>query len=239
MEDTICCPGETLEMSTELADVFGSLGREHGYDDIAAEFAPYKEFKSTWRRSGRSVRFQISDYLGGADREVLEDFAVSLYERVSRGARRSIYTPRLTSWLMSREFLSRNQPLYLERSRNLSLDHCGKAYDLQEAYLSLRDQGLVRNCPDAVFNWTVRGNRMRVGYCSVLMQVIAVSSILDNAAVPSFVSEYVLYHEILHIQDGLRPDRRHHDKEFHERERQHPRWRESEEWLRRLAVRPA
>ena len=237
MEDIVCSPGEAIEMSTELAEVFDSQGRDYGYDDILAEFAPYKEFKSTWRRSGRSVQFQISDYLSGADRAVLEDFADSLYYRISRNSRRSIYTPRLKAWLQSREFLSRNQPLYLERSRNISLDHQGRVYDLQDAYLSLRDQGLVCDCPTAVFNWTVRGNRMRVGYCSVLMQVIAVSSILDSSKVPSFVSEYVLYHELLHIQDGLRTDGRHHDKEFHEKEQRHPRWKESEQWLRRLAAR--
>lgn len=239
MQDITCCPGETFEMSTELADIFGSIGREQGYDDIVAEFAPYKEFKSSWRRSGRSVRFQISDYMNGADRGVLEDFATSLYRRLDRGPCRSIYTPRLVTWLMSREFLAQNQALYLKRSRNLTLDHRGKVHDLQDAYLSLRDQGLVRDCPDAVFNWTRRRNRMRVGYCSVLMKVIAVSSILDQPSVPPFVSEYVLYHELLHIQDGLRPDRRHHGPEFRDREHIHPRWKESEEWLRRLAAQRA
>jgi len=221
-------------MTDELMGAFQSVGVRHGYDDIAAEFTPYKEFKSTWRRSGRSVRFQISDYLGGADRAVLEDFAGSLYQRLDRKGR-SIYTDRLTAWLRSREFVTRNQPLYLGRSRNLSLDHRGRTYDLQEAYLSLRDQGLVRECPDAVLNWTVKGNRLRVGYCSVLMKVVAVSSILDSPEVPDYVSEYVLYHELLHLEDGIRPDRRHHGPDFRERERLHPRWKESEEWLRRLA----
>lgn len=147
MQDITCYPGEAFEMSTELADIFGSIGREQGYDDIVAEFAPYKEFKSSWRRSGRSVRFQISDYMNGADRDVLEDFATSLYRRLDRGPGRSIYTPRLVSWLMSREFLARNQALYLKRSRNLTLDHRGKVYDLQDAYLSLRDQGWCATAP--------------------------------------------------------------------------------------------
>jgi len=96
---------------------------------------------------------------------------------------------------------------------------------------------LVRACPDAVFNWTVRDNRRKVGYCSVLMKVVAISSIMDSEKVPPFVSEYVLYHELLHLQDGLRPGSRCHDRDFHERERLHPRWKESEEWLRRLARR--
>lgn len=237
MTDTSCFPGASVDMTDELSETFHAVGGRHGFEDIRAEFIPYKEFKSTWQRSGQRVRFQISDYLGGAGREVLEDFADSLYRRLEHKGR-SIYTDRLTAWLRSREFVSRNQPLYLERSRNLSLDHRGEAYDLQEAYLSLREQGLVDHCPDAVLNWTVRANKLRVGYCSVLMKVVAVSSVLDSPEVPDYVAEYVLYHELLHLQDGIRPDRRHHGPEFREREHLHPRWKESEEWLRRLARRP-
>ncbi len=225
-------------MTADLIYTFQSLGLANGYDDVEAEFAPFKEFKSTWKRSGHSVRFQISDYLRGADRRVLEDFANSLYGCLTGEGPRGIYSDSLIAWMGSKDFVNRNQPIYLKRSRNLTLDHHGQVYDLQDAYLSLREQGLVRACPDAVFNWTVRENRRRVGYCSVLMKVVAVSSILDSVDVPSYVSEYVLYHELLHIEDGMRPNRRHHDKNFRNRERLHPRWRESEEWLRRLASRP-
>ena len=55
-------------MTADLIYTFQSLGLANGYDDVEAEFAPFKEFKSTWKRSGHSVRFQISDYLRGADR---------------------------------------------------------------------------------------------------------------------------------------------------------------------------
>ena len=65
----------------------------------------------------------------------------------------------------------------------------------------------------------------------------AISSLLDNEKVPDFVHEYVLYHELLHLEDGLSDGRRHHTPEFKARERQHPRWKESEEWLRKLAAR--
>lgn len=221
----------------ELNEVFQSAGRKHGYEDIAAEFAPFKEFKSVWRRWGTKIRFQISDYMEGAGQEVLEDFAGSLYKRIAKKGSADLYTPRLRSWLGSGAFISRSQPLYLERSRNLSLDHRGEVYDLQEAYLGLRERGLVGECPDAVFNWTVRSNRMRVGYCSVLMKVIAVSSILDSEEVPEFVHEYVLYHEILHLEDGIQSGCRHHTSSFRARERLHPQWKESEEWLRKLARR--
>ena len=69
------------------------------------------------------------------------------------------------------------------------------------------------------------------------MRVVAISSVLDNEKVPDFVHEYVLYHELLHLEDGLGAGRRHHPASFRARERMYPRWRESEDWLKRLAAR--
>ncbi|NLI73343.1 MAG: M48 family metallopeptidase [Euryarchaeota archaeon] len=222
-------------VEAKLEEAFNSIGKKSGFVDIVARFAPYKEFKNTWKYSNKSIQFNISDYMKGASYEVLEDLAISLYSKLSENSRKTIYTPTLLSWLKSKEFIEQNQALYLHRSRNLSLDHQGEVYDLQDAYISLKDQGFVDDCPDAVLNWTIRNNRRRVGYCSILMQVVAISSILDSIAVPPYVSEYVLYHELLHLQDGFRPDRRYHNPDFRRRERLYPHWKESEEWLRRLS----
>lgn len=237
MDTTYCRTGIGSVASDHdlLVASFRSVGKTFGFEDVEARFTPFKEFKSCWYRSGKSVTFEISDYLKGADQEVLVDFAQSLFSRVALKGEREIYTDRMRSWLESPAFLRRNQPLYLKRSRNLSLTHEGEVYDLQDAYLKLKDQGLVHDCRDAVFNWTKRGNRLRVGYCSVLMKVVAISSIMDSEKVPDFVHEYVLYHEILHLEEGLKSGNRHHTDEFREAERQHPRWAESEAWLKRLA----
>lgn len=238
MTDTSCyLGGIELSASDLLEESFQSVGRSHGYTDVEASFASFKEFKSTWRRSGYHASFQISDYLRGADRLVLEDFAESLFKRIDRKGRREIYTERLQAWLLSPQFVARNQSIYMKRSRNLSRNPQGQAYDLDEAYQRLVEENLVPEGLGAALNWTVRGNRLRVGYCSVLMRVVAISSILDSQKVPSYVHEYVLYHELLHIINGLEPGKRHHGPDFRQKERLHPRWQESEEWLKRLACR--
>ncbi len=239
---TSCCLRGGADISTSediLHDSFQSVGQLYGYEEVDVSFASFKEFKSTWQRAGKSVVLQISDYLEGSDRGIMEDFAHSLYKRIAHHGMGEIYTDRLRAWLLSPQFLVRNQPLYLKRSRNLSRDPRGRVYDLKESYYRLRDQGLIHDGADAVLNWTVRGNRMRVGYCSVLMKVVAISSLLDSDKVPDFVHEYVLYHELLHIENGLDTGSRHHGAAFRRKERLHPRWKESEEWLKRLACRRA
>lgn len=221
----------------ELDYAFREVGGSFGFEEIDAQFAQYKEFKSTWSRCGKKVSFQISDYLSEAGSEVLQDFAQSLYSRLGHLGNGNIYGPRLKEYLRSDEFLARNQPLYVRRSRNLSRTPKGEHYDLRETYENLVNKGMVSPFPHASLSWTVRGNRTRVGYCSVIMHVVAISSLLDNEKVPEHVHEYVLYHELLHLEDGLSNGHRHHTREFREREHQYPMWKESEDWLRRLAAR--
>lgn len=228
---------KTSEREDLLDVTFKTMGTAYGYDQVRVDYASYKEFKSTWQRLGRMVTFEISDYLGAARPEVLGDFAQALYERIEKRTPGCIYSPRLKAYLESDDFVLRNQATYVGRSRNLTKAALGRHFDLQETYRRLVDSGTVSPSKNVSLHWTKSGNRMRVGYCSVLMRVVAISSLLDNEKVPEFVHEYVLYHELLHLEDGLSDGHRHHPPEFKVREQQHPRWKESEEWLRKLAAR--
>ncbi len=217
-------------------DMFHLIGREHGCDDVRARFYPFKEFKSTWCRNGGKVEFKISDYLQHADAGVLEDFSRCLFSRISNKGRKEVYTERLRSWLQSKEFISMNRSLYLERSRNLSLSPAGRFLNLKEIHANLKDKGLIQDSSDAVLSWTISRNVHRVGYCSVIMRVIGISSVLDTPSIPDFVAEYVLYHEILHLESGLASLASGHDRDFRVRERMYPNWRIAEDWLKKVAT---
>lgn len=223
------------EKDLMVGEVFRSVGNEHGYDDVQARFYPFKEFKSTWCRNGQRAELRISDYLRWADDAILEDFARCLFARISNRGRREVYTDRLRTWLQSQEFIVRNRPLYLERSRNLTLSPTGRVLDLRNIRANLKDKGLIEDSSDAFLSWTVCGNVHRVGYCSVIMRVIAVSSVLDTGSMPDYVAEYVLYHEILHLESGLGSLFSGHGREFRMREKMHPKWREADEWLKKVA----
>jgi predicted metal-dependent hydrolase len=142
----------------------------------------------------------------------------------------------MKEWFQSREFLDTNRPVYLRRSRNLAYRSGGSRYDLIEAFERLKDQGLVSDFPDTYITWTRTPNRARLGYCSILMRVIAISSALDTDRVPEYVPEYVLYHELLHLRNGLKSYGRYHDKQFKDMEKIHPRYREAEGWLKKVAA---
>jgi hypothetical protein len=218
----------------DIQEIFKGTGRRHGYDFVEANFFPFKELKSTWHRNRWKVAFRISDYMSGCGEDVLTDYSDALFRRMVNGERVA-YTDSVMCWLKSDEFIEMNRPLYLERSRNLSLSPEGRYHDLQFAMNGLRDKGLIEDMEDVHLTWTRSANRKRVGYCSVLMKVIAISSALDSLDLPSFVPEYVLYHELVHLEMGRETLSPRHGREFRRKERLFPRWEEAESWLRRVA----
>ncbi len=226
-------------MMTEqaLRMYFQMAGVDHGYGQVDARYSPFKEFKVQWQRGKGRADFQVSDYLDGAEDDVVRDFAYALMDRVTSGGGSDPYPPRLRQWMASPSFVHRNQSTYVRRSRNIRRTPEGERLDLREAYDRLEGMGLVKKDLEAYLTWTSQPNIRRVGYCSVLMKVIAISSALDQDDVPRFVSDYVLYHELLHLSSGMDPQAMRHGPEFRRMERMHPDWRDAEDWLRRIASR--
>ena len=218
-----------------LNQAFSTVGKEYGYDSVSAEIAEFKDFKLKWRRSCGWIEFTVSDYLKNAPQDVIEGIARIIFSRIS-GSGSKEYPKNMEDWLTNCEFAKANRPTYLRRSRNLTGSAKGKCRDLTESYNRLVEQGIIPPMEDIVFSWTKDPNIRRVGYCSVLMRVIAISSVFDTEAIPEFVLDFIVYHEMLHMMRGFDPLGKLHDAEFQADESKYPMKTESEEWLRRLKL---
>jgi len=214
---------------------FGAVGKEYGYDSISAEFAEFKEFKVKWRRSCGWIEFEVSDYMRDAPEDVLKGVAETIFSRITK-RNNNAYSDVMLDWMTSDDFVRRKQNTYLKRSRNLTRTHVGDHIDLNASYGRLVDMGLVSYDEDLVISWTKQPNVKRIGYCSVLMKVIAISSIFDTPSIPEFVSDFVLYHEIIHLNGGFDPFNKRHDVDFRALEDLHPGKKDAEDWLRRLRL---
>jgi len=214
---------------------FADVGKRYGYESVTAEFSEFKEFKIKWRRSYGWAEFEVSDYLSDAPREVMEGMAETIFSRISRRSERD-YPPEMLNWITSDDFVRTKQPLYLERSRNITGSPFGEHVNLIGSYRRLVDLGLVVHDDDLVITWTKQPNVKRVGYCSVLMKVIIISSLFDSLSFPPFVVDYVLYHELIHMSKGFDPFAQRHGDDFRMLERLHPDHDEAEEWLKRLRL---
>lgn len=218
-----------------LNSSFSTVGNEYGYDSVTAEFTEFKEFKVKWRRSCGWAEFDVSDYLMDAPQKVMEGLAETIFSKIS-GKIRKNYPKEMMEWIASDAFVRKKQPVYLKRSRGLTGTPVGEHADLNVSYERLVSLGLVKYDKDLVISWTRQPNAKRVGYCSVLMKVIAISSVFDSPAIPSFVPDYVLYHELIHMSKGFDPFGQRHGIDFQVLERLYPMRDEAEEWLKRLRL---
>lgn len=222
------------EQDEHLRSIALPIGRSFGFDDVNALFKKKKEFQFAWRIKNNCIEIYISDYLQDAPDAVLYDLIETIFTHVK--GKRPVFSKEYMDWVTSDDFINKQRAIYLKRSKNLTRSHVGNVRDLVDSAQRLLDSGLVHpsDIDNSMFTWTSRPNYRRVGYCSPMMRVVAISSALDCNNVPENVLDFVVYHEILHLRQGYRPFVRSHDREFRSQERSFPGYEEAEAFLKKL-----
>jgi len=214
-----------------------TVGRELGFREVSFEYCPCAELKHTWRRDGQSLELRISDYLVRAPDDVTESFAWYIISRAA-GKR----CPRgkgdaYLAYIKSRDLWSGNRDIYLSRAKNLSLDPEGEHRHLVAIFDYVNSFYFSGKLSQPTLAWTSESPTKRLGFYFAALDLLAANKVLDSEAVPRYVLEFVMYHELLHhvnARDG-RPSRRvHHTKEFKDQERLFRTYSDAEVWLRRL-----
>ena len=188
-----------------LAAIFSVVGVRNGYDEVLAEFSPFRDFKIKWTRSYKWIAFEVSDYLCDAPEDVIESLAVSIFSRIrgDGGDDPMTYGDEVCEWITSDEFVRTKQPVFVRRFRGISLSTVGDHRDLAESYRRLVDRGLVQIDRDLYLGWAPEGSSRAVGRASVLMKVVVMSQILDSDSVPDDVFDYCLYTQVAHVGMGF------------------------------------
>jgi hypothetical protein len=204
-------------------------------------FYPYAGGGSTVREREGRLRFRLADQMQGAPDLVLEGVVGVLLCRYlglpdSRADAAAVRA--------YRAFLNdgRNAgPAPAGRRGRKHIDPVGAHRSLLESYLRVSlDLGLtLPKVP--TLSWSKTVSRHRFGHWDPDHDAVVISQVLDDPDVPEFVLDYVLYHELLHIlhpvKMGSGTKRIVHSAAFKRDERRFPRWKEGEEWIRRLARR--
>jgi len=116
----------------------------------------------------------------------------------------------------------------------------GKNYDLAESYLRVNQKYFSGKLDKPHLVWNNRLTRRKFGHYQEDINTVMVSISLDHPRVPEYVVDYVMYHELLHLQLGanLINDRRYtHTPEFRRKEQEFPRINEAQKFLNKLSRR--
>jgi hypothetical protein len=127
------------------------------------------------------------------------------------------------------------------RTGRKHIDPVGAHRSLLESFLRVTlDLGIaLPRVPTLSWSKTVATHRF--GHWDPDHNAIVISQVLDDPEVPEFVLDYVLYHELLHIvhpvKMGSGTKRIIHSAAFKRDERRFARWKEGEDWLRKIGRR--
>lgn len=213
-------------------------------------FYPYAGGGSTVRERAGRLQFRLSDRMEGAPDPVLEGVLGVLLCRVLGlpDSRADAAAVRAYRAYLNEE---RNVGLHASgqaagtaparRKGRKHIDPVGAHRSLLEAYLRVSLDLGVALPKVPTLSWSKTVSRHRFGHWDAEHNAVVISQVLDDPDVPEFVLDYVLYHELLHIvhpvKMGSGTKRIVHSAAFKRDERRFPRWKEGDEWIRKLARR--
>jgi hypothetical protein len=221
-----------------LGKAFASVGRELGRPEVLAAFYPYSELKHTWKGDREGISFKISDYLSDAPETVLESLSWYL---LCRAVGRKCPQGRADRYLVyarSKELWESKKELYLSRSRNLSFEPRGNARDLRDVFDYVNSFYFSSRLHDPILAWATESPRRRLGFYFQPLNLLAANRALDSDAVPRYVLEFVVFHELLHhvnAGNGRAARRVHHTLEFKRQEKTFTHYDDAERWLGKIA----
>jgi len=206
---------------------------------VEARFYPYAGLSSTIRlRQGR-VFARVSDILKGSPREVLFALAcilvAKLYRQKSSKAHERVYREHT----LEPSIRDASQAARRRRGYKVTTSSRGKVYDLAALFSDLNARYFGGKLERPVLSWSQHQTRRVLGHHDNVHRTIVISSTLDNKAIPPFVVEYVLYHEMLHVKypaQVVSGRTVYHGRTFREEERLFERFDEALKWLEKIAV---
>jgi hypothetical protein len=208
--------------------------------DVFVEFYPYVGLRHTIRIREGSVFVRLSDLSKQAAPTIHEALAFILVSKLLRRRVPETYSEIYRNYAAQPEIGERANDSRKLRGRKITTAPHGAVYDLEEIFRRINQTYFQNELEQPVLSWSQTRTRRVFGHQDAVHDTIIISRTLDDARVPQFVVEFVLYHELLHVVHPTRivnGKRRIHSAAFRRDERKFIRVEEAEKWLEKLATR--
>jgi predicted metal-dependent hydrolase len=224
-----------------LLDIFAECYRElrpgSAPPELKIEFFAFANVNNTIRlRKGRLL-VRLSDLLEGAPEAVLRSIAHILLAKMYRRPIDRGHAARYRKYVGSHEIVRKAHLVRQIRGRKLLRSPRGHFYDLDAIFEDLNSRFFHGLMARPRMSWSQTKTRRILGHYDPAHNAIIISRIFDHPAMPRYVVEYVVYHEMLHLKHPvkMRGSRRCvHPPEFQEEEKLFPRVAEANAFLKRF-----
>jgi len=220
-----------------FARVFRELKPRTPLPELLVEFCKFANADCLIRLENGRLHVRISDLLAGAPGPVIEALAWILLGKLYRKPVPKSYAQRYRLYLNRRDMRRQAHLVKQIRGRKFISGPAGAHYNLEEGFERLNDLHFNGLMGRPQLGWSRKASRSMLGHFDPSHNAIIISRIFDRAEVPSAALEYVMFHEMLHLQypvDHGGKRRRVHTREFREAEKKFPGLLEAKELLKRL-----
>lgn len=205
--------------------------------EVKIEFFPFANVNNTIRLRNGRLLVRLSDLLEGAPEAVLRAIAHILLAKIYRRPIDRGQAARYRRYVASHEIVREAHLVRQMRGRKRLHSARGRCYDLEAIFEELNARFFHGLMARPRMSWSSTKTRRILGHYDPAHNAIIISRIFDHPAMPRYVLEYIVYHEMLHLKHPvkLRGSRRCvHSAEFQTEERLFPRVIEAEAFLKRL-----
>jgi hypothetical protein len=204
---------------------------------FAVEYCRFANADSFIRLESDAIRVRISDLLEGAPAPVAEALAYILLGKLLGRPAARIYAHRYRLYLNRRDVRRQMHLVRQMRGRKFVSGPQGSHYNLETVFEALNTEHFQSMLARPQLGWSRGVSRNRLGHFDPSHNAIIISRIFDSPTVPAMALEYVMFHEMLHLQypvehSGAR--RRIHTRDFQQAEKQFAKLKEAKEILKKL-----
>ena len=231
----------TLTVREGLLELFQETYRElrpgSSLPEIRVDFYAFANVNNTIRLREGKLLVRLSDLLEGAPETVLRAIAHILLAKMYRKPIDRGLAARYRRYVASHDIVSKAHVVRQMRGRKLLRSPRGHFYDLDAIFEELNARFFHGLMARPRMSWSQKKTRRILGHYDPAHNAIIISRIFDHPAVPPYVLEYIVYHEMLHLRHPvrLRGSRRCvHSAEFQAEEKLFPRLDAANAFLKRL-----
>ena len=188
--------GDIISNNAQLTTIAALIGNAHGYDDVQAEFSPFRDFKLKWTRSYKWISLEVSDYICGAPEEVITSLFRTIFKRIAD--EKTSYEDTLSDYITAEDFVRRNQPVFMRRYRGLNINADDVAW-VEESIDRLREKGL--DIPEGLAIGVAEARMRQAGRSSTLMRVVVMNEVCRD--LPEDARDYAVWTQVAHVSLGF------------------------------------
>ena len=234
-ENSVC-----KQVANSLEYIFQSAYRQlkprTPIPEIRVEFFPFAGLNHTARLHEGRLTIRLSDIFSDAPDEVYQSLALILLAKLYRKKVDAEYHRTYRLFILRTEIQERAQQVRSMRSRTKRVHGAhGRYVNLDETFNRLNSEYFDGNLDKPKLSWSAKRSRYILGRYASTHRTIYISRLFDSLNVPSYVVEYVMFHEMLHVRHQSRIQNCRilvHTPEFKTDERRFTHYREAKTWLK-------